>query len=241
MYLGSVFSFTSNGHENYKSLRDYALENEEIKTLEERFMDHFNDIIMSKLAAEIKTGIPSMSIPPMDPLRLNEINVEPRFGNDVFTIKLNNVEVEGLSDVDVQDLKPKLNALKLRLALIFPKMTANCHFQVNGTLYNIIDVKGEGQAKFEYTDVLMRTQLNLVHENKTFKIASSDPPLVDFHTAKILLSNEQDQQNKTGKIGVANELGTLLFWVFADHVVQEIDQYLLKYINTNLLSFKVIN
>ena len=180
----------------------------------------------------MKSGIPSMSIPPLDPLRLDEIRVEPHIGNEIFTIKLNNIQIEGLSDLDIQDIRPRLNVLKVRFALLFPKITASCHFKVNGTIYNVIDVNGEGHGKLEYDDVLVRTQLNLVHENKTFRIASCDPPLIDFNTAKIVLTNH----NNTG---IASELGSLLFWVFADHVVQEIDQYLLKYVNNNMLLFKV--
>ncbi|OTF72590.1 hypothetical protein BLA29_002609 [Euroglyphus maynei] len=228
----SIFSYSVNGRDPIKTIRDFALETDEVKMLEERFIDHFTETILSKLANEMKSGVPSMSIPPLDPLRLDEIKVEPHIGNEIFTIKLNNIQVEGLSDLDIQDIRPKLNVLKVRFALLFPKMTASCHFKVNGTIYNVINVNGEGDGKLEYDDVLVRTQLNLVHENKTFRIASCDPPLIDFNTAKIVLSNHNDT-------GIASELGPLLFWVLADHVVQEIDQYLLKYVNNNMLLFKV--
>lgn len=107
---------------------------------------------------------------------------------------------------------------------------------MNGSVYQVVDVQGEGHAELEYTDVLFRTQLNLIHENQTFQIATSDPPLVDFSGAKINLTKAG---TKGVESGMASELGPLLFWVLADHVVQEVDDYLLKYVNNQMLLFKV--
>lgn len=239
---GSVFSYSVNGKNGSpKTIRDYVFESDSIRILEETFIDHLTETILSKLASQMKSGVPSLSIPPLDPLRLKTIKVEPHIGADVFTIQLNDIEVDGLSEVEIQDLRPKLNALKVRLSLLFPKLTTKCHFTVNGSLYGVIDVGGEGDAVMEYTEVLVRTQLNLIHENNTFQIGSSDPPLVDFAGSQIkLLKEGEEDQNRTEKnSGVASELGPLLFWVLADHVVQEVSDYLLKYVNNNMLLFKV--
>src|SRR5699024_1211686 len=111
-------------------------------------------------------------------------------------------------------------------------------FTVNGSVYQVVDVRGEGHAELEYSDVLFRTQLNLLHENNTFQISTSDPPLVDFASAKIRLT--RIGANDTTETGVASELGPLLFWVLADHVVQEVDECMLKYVNNNMLLFKVL-
>lgn len=238
-YKGSIFSYASNGRHSVKPIRDYVLENESIKQMEDSFTEHLTETILSKLSAQMRTGIPAMSIPPLDPLRLRPIRVDPTYGgNDVFTIFLNDIEVHGLSDFDIQDLRPKLNALKVRLAFMFPKLKATCHFAVNGSVYQVVDVSGEGHAELEYSDVLFRTQLSLLHENNTFQIdPRSDPPLIDFANAKIKLTKRG--ANESTETGMASELGPLLFWVLADHVVQEVDEYLLKYVNNNMLLFKV--
>ena len=221
-----------------KPIRDYVLENESVKMLEESFVDHLSTTLLSKLSSQMKSGIPSMSIPPLDPLRLNPIQVEPNIGNEIFTINLNDIEIEGLSDLDIQDLRPKLNALKVRITVLFPQVKVNCHFSINGSVYSVVDVHGEGNAQLEYTDVMLRAQLNLIHENHTFQIGSSDPPLVDFNNAKVKLT-KHGKPNETIEVGIASEIGPLLFWVLADHIVQEIDEYLLKYVNNNMLLFKV--
>lgn len=254
-FKGSFFSYNSNGRNggglyhhqtaasssSMKPLRDFVLESESVKELEENFVVHLTETIISKLNSQMRTGIPALSIPPLDPLRLKPIRVEPTVGGDRFTLSLNDLQLEGLSDFDIHDLRPKLNALKVRLAILFPRVKATCHFTVNGSVYgNVVEVAGEGHAELEYTDVLFRTQLNLVHENSTFQVATSDPPLVDFASAKIRLSRLGGVAggNESAEAG-SSELSPLLFWILADHVVQEVDQYMLKYVNSNMLLFKV--
>lgn len=263
-YKGSVFSYSSSGSpldrsDVRPSIRDYLMEADSVKALEETFVDHLHETIISKLIPQMASGIPSLSIPSLDPLRLDEINVTPAVGDDRFHLKLNNIEIRGLSDVDVQDVRPKLNALKVRVALAFPKIITNCHFDVNGSLYQMVKVNGEGLAELDYRDVTFRSQLHLSLENGTMQVVTSDPPVVDFGQAKIRLftldmnkasetskandhnsnSSEPVERIAAAEIGMKSEVSPLLFWVLADHIVQEVDEYVLKYLNTNMLSFKV--
>lgn len=227
---GSLFSYTSNRRESMKPIRNYILENESIKNMEDSFTDHLTETIIANLSR----------VSSLDPLKIKTIKVEPIVGNDVFTVHLNDLEIRGLSDVDIQDLRPRLSALKLRIGLLFPQVKINCRYSVNGTAYKVLDVRGNGDAKLEYSDVLLRTQINLAYENNTLQIKNSDPPLVDFGSAQIKLSkHDNNDTNLTAKAGDANELGSLLFWILADHIVQEVDDYLLQYINESLRLFKV--
>lgn len=122
-------------------------------------------------------GIPSMGIPSLDPLRLGKINLEPTIGGDPFDIILNNISIHGISDFELRELKPKLSALKFRVAVLFSKVTADCHYTVNGSIYQVFDVNGDGIAQLEYHDVLLRTQVNLALDNGTLRITTADPPL----------------------------------------------------------------
>lgn len=183
-----------------------------------------------------------MSIPPLDPLRLDRIDLQPTIGGDPFNIMLSDIQIHGISDFQLRELKPKLNALKFRIALMLPKLTANCQYKANGTIYQVFDVMGEGLGELEYTDVLLRTQVNLALENGTLRVTTADPPLVDFHRVKVKLRKSDGQLQSVNEgtgTHVANELGPLLFWMLADHVVEEIDYYVAKYINNALIPFKV--
>jgi hypothetical protein len=195
-----------------------------------------------------------MAIPPLDPLRLDRIHLEPTIGGDPFNIQLSDVQIHGISDFQLRELKPKLNALKFRVALMVPKVTATCRYSANGTIYKVLDVSGEGTGELAYTDVLLRTQVNLALENGTLRVTTADPPLVDFHRATVKLRRigaVADGAQKGGVDGgdegqdlgvdphVAHELGPLLFWMLADHVVEEIDYYAAKFVNNALVPFKV--
>jgi hypothetical protein len=185
-----------------------------------------------------------MAIPPLDPLRLDRIHLDPTIGGDPFNIALSDIQIHGISDFQLRELKPKLNALKFRVAIMLPKLIASCHYKANGSIYQVFDVSGEGFGELEYSDVLLRTQVNLALENGTFRITTADPPLVDFSRVKVKLRKIDGQSpnlNEGQSASVANELGPLLFWMLADHVVEEIDFYVAKFINNALIPFKAFS
>jgi len=125
---------------------------------------------------------------------------------------------------------------------MLPKVTANCRYAANGSIYQVFDVTGEGFGELEYTDVLLRTQVNLALQNGTLRVTTADPPLVDFSRVKVKLRKSDGQSqplNEGHSASVANELGPLLFWMLADHVVEEIDFYVAKFVNNALIPFKV--
>jgi len=239
-YKGTVFSYSNKN--NLRPFRDSFMESEATQQLEDSFSQLLNEVIVDRFRSKMKTGIPSMSIPPLDPLRLDRIDLQPTIGGDPFNIMLSGIEIHGISDFQLRELRPKLNALKFRVALMLPKLTANCHYAANGTIYQVFDVTGEGVGELEYTDVMLRTQVNLALENGTFRVTTADPPLVDFHRVKVKLRRSDGQTqtvNDAATTHVANELGPLLFWMLADHVVEEIDFYVAKFVNNALIPFKV--
>lgn len=239
-YKGTVFSYSNKN--TLRPLRDTLMESDSTQQLEDSFAQLITDSIVERFKPKMKNGIPSMAIPPLDPLRLERIHLDPTIGGDPFNIVLSDIEIHGLSDLQLRELKPKLNALKFRVAVMVPKFLAKCHYKANGSIYQVFDVSGEGFGELEYTDVLLRTQVNLALENGTLRITTADPPLVDFARVKVkLLKSDGKSQtmNEITSASVANELGPLLFWMLADHVVEEIDFYLAKYINNALIPFKV--
>ncbi len=77
----------------------------------------------------------------------------------------------------------------------------------------MFDGSGEGFGKLKYSDVLLRTQVNLALKNATFKITIANPPLVDFSGVKIKLRKINGQSPNLSEghnASVANELGPLL-------------------------------
>lgn len=158
-------------------------------------------------------------------------------GGDPFDITLRNIDINGISSFFLKDLTPKLTQLRFRIGMLFPKIVVNSDYHVNGTLYEVLDVFGKGKAVLEYTDVLLRTTVNLELKNGTLRITTADPPLVDFGSTKITLRNADGRETQVDS--VASELGPLLFWMITDHVVEEVDYYVAKYVNDAIKDFKV--
>lgn len=239
-YKGTVFSYSNKNA--LHPLRESVSDSDTTQQLEESFSQLITEAISDRFKSKMRSGIPSMSIPPLDPLRLDRIHLDPTIGGDPYDIRLSDIEIHGLSEFQLRELKPKLNALKFRVAIMLPKLIAKCHYAANGSIYSVFDVIGEGFGELEYSDVLLRTQVNLALENGTLRITTADPPLVDFARVKVKLrkSNGMAQTLSDGSSGnVASELGPLLFWMLADHVVEEIDYYVAKFINNALIPFKI--
>lgn len=215
----------------------------ETVTLEDSFGELLVDVISEKFKSKIRSGVPELDIPSMDPLSIKKIVLEPTIGGDPYDITLKNIKISGISTFFLKDLTPKLTQLRFRVGILFPKLITDCDYAVNGSVYEVFDVQGTGSAVLEYTDVLLRTTVNLELVNGTLKITTADPPLVDFANTKLTLrsSSGKESEVEQGSSGsnMASELGPLLFWMLADHVVEEVDYYVAKYINEAIKSFKV--
>jgi len=177
-------------------------------------------------------------------LTLPDTKLQPIVGGDKFDVKLKQIKIGGLSSFILKDLTPKLTQLRFRIALLFPKLVADCNFVVNGSIYEVFLLNGAGTATVEYNDVLVRTTVNLELVNGTLRITTADPPMVDFQSTKMKLKNYDGRETSVehGQSPVQNmasELGPLLFWMLADQVVEEIDYYAAKYVNDAIKGFEV--
>ena len=254
-YKGSVLSYKHNNPLNQllaasrQSVgQPVAATNNETATLEDSFGELLFDVISEKFKSQLKTGIPELEIPSLDPLKLNELKMQPTIGGDPYDIHLTNLKISGLSNFYLKDLTPKLTQLRFRISLLFPKLIADADYVVNGSIYEVFNVKGRGSATLEYTDVVLRTSVNLELKNGTLKVTTADPPMVDFANTKMMLksADQPDKQNAVdsslhlmSSTNMASELGPLLFWMLADHVVDEIDYYAAMYVNDQIKNFQV--
>ncbi|RWS17867.1 hypothetical protein B4U79_08052 [Dinothrombium tinctorium] len=242
VYKGTVLSYSQRLH-GLKFLNPSARQmspsnGAENSTLEDSFSELLFDAIAEKFKSKVKSGIHPMGIPSMDPLRLERIHLEPTIGGDPFDITLKNVRIHGLSSFIVRDLTPKLSELRFRISIIFPTLVAECHYAVNGSIYDVLDVHGTGFGTMEYDDVLLRTSVNMESINGSLKIISADPPYVDYAKTMITLKSN-DGRVTSGLSSIANELGPVLFWMLADQVVEEVDSYIATFLNEAIKSFKL--
>ncbi|KAI1292889.1 hypothetical protein HDE_06770 [Halotydeus destructor] len=250
-YRGSLLSYKNSNLPTLNSLlasnrqsSAQPLPSNETASLEDNFSELLFDVISEKFKSKVRTGVPEMDIPSMDPLTMSRINLKPMIGGDDFDVKLKNVRVAGLSTFYLKDLTPKLAQLRFRISLLFPKITIDCQYAVNGSIYDVFDLHGTGTSSLEYNDVLVRTTVYLELNNGTLRITTADPPMVDFASTRITFKNSDGRENTVEQghstaQNMASELGPLLFWMLADHVVEEVDFFAAKFVNDAIKNFQV--
>lgn len=247
-YKGTVLSYKQNAINQLlaatRSQSPQPVSTNETATLEDSFGELLFNVISEKFKAHLRTGVPELGIPSLDPLKFSEkLNLQPSIGGDPYDIELRNLRISGISNFYLKDLTPKLTQLRFRISLLFPKIIADADYVVNGSIYEVFDVKGAGVASLEYTDVVLRTTVNLELKNGTLRITTADPPMVDFANTKINLKAGDARTNQVDSAvthnNMASELGPLLFWMLADHVVDECDYYAATYVNDAIKSFAV--
>lgn len=247
-YKGTVLSYKHNAINQLlaatRSQSPQPVSTNETATLEDSFGELLFNVISEKFKAHLRTGVPELGIPSLDPLKFSDkLKLQPTIGGDPYDIELKNLRISGISNFYLKDLTPKLTQLRFRISLLFPKIIADADYAVNGSIYEVFDVRGAGLATLEYTDVLLRTTVNLELKNGTLRITTADPPMVDFANTKINLKSGDDRSNQVDSSltsnNMASELGPLLFWMLADHVVDECDYYAALYVNDAIKSFSV--
>ncbi|XP_074594520.1 uncharacterized protein LOC141849904 [Brevipalpus obovatus] len=243
LYKGIAFGHSPqiNGFKFYppKLRRTYPNNGATNQSLEDSFEELLYETLGDHLRAQLRAvGLPEHGIPPIDPLHMERIHMEPLIGGDPFHIQLKNLRIGGLSNYQVREVSSKLSELRFKIALMFPKIEADCQYAVNGTMYEVLDIQGTGTAIMEYTDVLVRTTVNLDLINGTLNVASADAPYVDFSRSEIILKSS-DGRTSLPSNSLSGELGPVLFWMLADEVVSNLSKYAYVYVNTTVKSFRI--
>lgn len=175
----------------------------------------------------------------LDPVRLDDMQLQPLVAGEVFDVKMKKITVTGLSDYRVTQLESQLSENRIKVGIHYPKLSANCLFGANGTLYEIFKVIGKGNATIIFNEVHARTVLYLTKENNVLQVSTADQPYVDFSSAEILFRDEDapESAQPIKAESVATQLGPLYFWVLTANAVDKIDYPLAEYFNKALKEF----
>lgn len=198
---------------------------------------------MQNLSVKMKTGMDEPAGEILDPVRLDDMQLQPLVAGEVFDVKMKQITVGGLSDYRVTQLESQLNESRIKVGIHYPKLYANCLFSANGTLYEIFKVTGRGNATIVFNEVHARTVLYLTKDNGVLQVTSADQPYVDFSSAEILFRDEDAAEGSepVKAESVATQLGPLYFWVLTANAVDKIDYPLALYFNKALKDFPLSN
>ncbi|KFM81981.1 hypothetical protein X975_04980, partial [Stegodyphus mimosarum] len=194
---------------------------------------------MQNLSVVMKTGMDEPLGEILDPVRLDDMQLQPLVAGEVFDVKMRQITVGGLSDYRVTQLESQLAESRIKIGIHYPKLYANCLFAANGTMYEIFKVTGRGNATIIFNEVHARTVMYLTKDNGVLQVASADQPYVDFSSAEILFRDEDAAEGAEPikAESVATQLGPLYFWVLTANAVDKIDYPLALYFNKALKEF----
>jgi hypothetical protein len=104
------------------------------------------------LKPRLKSGIPEINVPSLEPLRIDEIAIfrgEPPSNLKAF---LRNIDVHGASDFQITKLKLNIDKNTYRLGVRFPKMTMVGDYDIDARLL-VVPIKGSGKFTADITDI----------------------------------------------------------------------------------------
>ncbi|KAG8282426.1 hypothetical protein J6590_036392 [Homalodisca vitripennis] len=139
---------------------------------------HLEDCILDsveKLRPKLKTGIPELDVPGLEPLVLPVVDVSRGTG---VRARGTNVTVRGASNFKVTNLKADLNNTKFYIGIKIPFLTFDAQYEVNARIL-VVPVKGKGPIKANATDV----EGNAVLKGR--KISRDGDTYVDFTELKL--------------------------------------------------------
>ncbi|GBM92088.1 hypothetical protein AVEN_79688-1 [Araneus ventricosus] len=217
-------------------------EEERLKKADQALEEFFSDVLQN-LSVKMKTGMDEPLGEVLDPVRLDDMQLQPLVAGEVFDVKMNQITVGGLSDYKITQLESQLNESRIKIGIHYPKLYANCLFRANGSLYEIFKVTGSGNATIIFNEVHARTVLYLTKDNGVLQVTSADQPYVDFKRAEILFRDEEAKEDAEPikAESVATQLGPLYFWVLTANAVDKIDYPLALYFNKALQDFPLKN
>lgn len=129
----------------------------------------------------LKNGIPEFGIPPLEPVKLNNMSLNGSSGGVTINSAIfTNVTLFGLSTMQVSKVQVRSGSnpnipTSMNLQLKFENWTLYGNYNMFGKVIGIIPLKGNGKMEMELIGVIIDAVANLtVNPNGTFTIKQND-------------------------------------------------------------------
>ncbi|KAJ2937935.1 hypothetical protein O0L34_g14208 [Tuta absoluta] len=106
----------------------------------------------------MKKGIPSLSVPPLEPLQVSSINIESGAGPVVIAQNYKNIKLHGLTDSVLTTYKADLKHFRLRTDSITPKMEFLADYVMRGRIL-VLPIQGKGIANITMVNLVVKHDL----------------------------------------------------------------------------------
>jgi len=101
------------------------------------------------LRPRLKTGIPELDVPPMEPLMLNEIKLKRGPSGAAIDCNITNLKVWGAASFVITEMKPEVRKNKFTFKLWLPRLHFKGHYELDMNIL-LINVKGKGPIEGDF-------------------------------------------------------------------------------------------
>ncbi|XP_064292734.1 protein takeout isoform X2 [Plodia interpunctella] len=106
----------------------------------------------------MREGIPSLGVPPMEPLHVAGINISSGAGPVVISQNYRNIKLHGLTDSLLTTYKADLKRYRLRTDSITPKMEFIGDYVMKGRIL-VLPIQGKGIANITMVNLVVKHDL----------------------------------------------------------------------------------
>ncbi|CAM1302517.1 Uncharacterised protein g3291 [Pycnogonum litorale] len=176
---------------------DEMLRREENSAMElsrqRRQINNINDYLRTILVnfrSQMKTGIPELKIPILDPFVIGNKNFQKKESSYFYTMKVTDAKVKGLYGFQIKKLDLSLSKLKFTIKLKIPKISVGGLYDLDAKFYSIIPIYGKGIFGITVRNLEFFTSVGVTVTPKGKAILQEPPNLgVEFGSLKINFRN----------------------------------------------------
>ncbi|XP_011631205.1 protein takeout [Pogonomyrmex barbatus] len=107
---------------------------------------------VDSLRPYLKTGIPTLQIPPCEPLRVPRIEISQSAGPISLKSTYTDIEVQGGTSFILKSVKTDIDNDRVKLKLYLPRLEMNAQYNVDGKIL-MLPITGNGLARGNFTDI----------------------------------------------------------------------------------------
>ncbi|CAL8091489.1 unnamed protein product [Orchesella dallaii] len=143
-----------------------------------QFGDYLSKLILkiiNDLKQHMHDGIPSLGIPPLDPLQLddNSFHVSKSYQYDIAG-NTRRSQIENLREFNVTHISTSILRLQVNMSIDIPFVLVTGRYSLRGKLINVIPVSGNGPFILKPEDVTASITSELKLEHSHFQMKSMD-------------------------------------------------------------------
>lgn len=121
--------------------------NEGDPDFEDYLMEIFNNF-----RNQMKDGIPEIKVPPLDPLKLYNININVNEKTAKVKLDFHQIIISKLSKFEIRNLKANLDTLFVNIDLYLPRLDVTGTYNLDGKIINIFPLYGNGKYEINVSE-----------------------------------------------------------------------------------------